>query len=265
TVVLPIDDQRLASLADRVEASGKQVWRVSALDRSADVRVEAGADHPDGSAGTGPSTGTLTVFLRGEPVAKDVPVPLGVQPTNVAAAFAVALVLGIDPGPAGERLAGLHTADHRLSVARAPSGVLVVDDTYNANPTGASAALAALGTAVAAAQDSDGGGGGRGGGGPAETDRPRLAVVTPGMVELGRRQFDENARFAESVAGQATDLVIVGRTNRRALRAGALRGGMDPSRVRTVRHRDEAVAWVRQHLGAGDGALYENDLPDHYP
>jgi hypothetical protein len=25
------------------------------------------------------------------------------------------------------------------------------------------------------------------------------------------------------------------------------------------------VAWVRQHLGAGDAVLYENDLPDHYP
>jgi UDP-N-acetylmuramoyl-tripeptide--D-alanyl-D-alanine ligase len=29
--------------------------------------------------------------------------------------------------------------------------------------------------------------------------------------------------------------------------------------------REDAVAWVRSHLSAGDVVLYENDLPDHYP
>jgi UDP-N-acetylmuramoyl-tripeptide--D-alanyl-D-alanine ligase len=33
----------------------------------------------------------------------------------------------------------------------------------------------------------------------------------------------------------------------------------------TVARRDDAVAWVRDHLGPGDIVLYENDLPDHYP
>jgi UDP-N-acetylmuramoyl-tripeptide--D-alanyl-D-alanine ligase len=63
----------------------------------------------------------------------------------------------------------------------------------------------------------------------------------------------------------ATDLVIVGRTNLRALLAGA--GAVDGSGVRTlvVAHRQEAVDWVRDHLGPGDAVLYENDLPDHYP
>jgi UDP-N-acetylmuramoyl-tripeptide--D-alanyl-D-alanine ligase len=57
----------------------------------------------------------------------------------------------------------------------------------------------------------------------------------------------------------ATDLVIVGYTNRRALRAGS--SPLDPLSVRT---REEAVAWVRATLGPGDAVLYENDLPDHY-
>jgi hypothetical protein len=29
--------------------------------------------------------------------------------------------------------------------------------------------------------------------------------------------------------------------------------------------RDDAVAWVRATLQPGDGVLYLNDLPDHYP
>jgi UDP-N-acetylmuramoyl-tripeptide--D-alanyl-D-alanine ligase len=58
----------------------------------------------------------------------------------------------------------------------------------------------------------------------------------------------------------ATDLVVVGRTNRRAL----LRGGAALAPI-TVNNRHEAVQWVRTHLGIGDAVLYENDLPDHYP
>jgi UDP-N-acetylmuramoyl-tripeptide--D-alanyl-D-alanine ligase len=79
------------------------------------------------------------------------------------------------------------------------------------------------------------------------------------MVELGPRQFAENRSFAEAAAAAATDLVIVGHTNRRALRAGA-----SPLRPLCVSTREEAVAWVRATLGSGDAVLYENDLPDHY-
>jgi hypothetical protein len=83
---------------------------------------------------------------------------------------------------------------------------------------------------------------------------------------------------------------VVGRTNRRALLAGAAAtpagavaggdvaggdvagggaaGGDAAARrvsVTTVGTRPEAVAWVRATLGPGDAVLYENDLPDHYP
>ena len=60
----------------------------------------------------------------------------------------------------------------------------------------------------------------------------------------------------------ANDIVVVGRTNRAALLAGAA-GGL--AAVHTVANREEAVAWVRSALGPGDVVLYENDLPDHHP
>jgi UDP-N-acetylmuramoyl-tripeptide--D-alanyl-D-alanine ligase len=251
TVVLPVDDHRLAALADRAESAGKTVRRCSVSDRGVDVCVERAV--PAGGATEAGRRGPLfTVYVDGEPVAKDVPAPAGVQPSNLACALAVALVLGVDARTAADRIGDLRGADHRLSLARAPSGVVVVDDTYNSNPSGARVALDAV---VAAA---DGG-----------ADRPddrarRIAVVTPGMVELGPRQADENARFATEVARRATDLVVVGRTNSAALRRGAA-SAASPIAVHAVRHRDEAVDWVRRTLGPGDAVLYENDLPDHYP
>ncbi|MFZ0666535.1 MAG: hypothetical protein WAM97_12345, partial [Acidimicrobiales bacterium] len=98
----------------------------------------------------------------------------------------------------------------------------------------------------------------------------RRVVVTPGMVELGARQHDENVNFARAVSSAATDLLVVGRTNRRALVEGASSsradgGASSKLNVVEVETRQHAVDWVRANTGPGDVVLYENDLPDHYP
>ncbi|MBA3655378.1 MAG: hypothetical protein H0W70_14440, partial [Actinobacteria bacterium] len=60
----------------------------------------------------------------------------------------------------------------------------------------------------------------------------------------------------------ATDLVVVGRTNRTALLDGADATGVN---VVVQPNRERAVTWVRSELRAGDVVLYVNDQPDHYP
>jgi UDP-N-acetylmuramoyl-tripeptide--D-alanyl-D-alanine ligase len=82
------------------------------------------------------------------------------------------------------------------------------------------------------------------------------------MVELGPLQAVENHDFAVAADDGATDLVIVGQTNRKALVAGAAHRDI---RVHLTPTRDKAVDWVRATLTDGDVVLYENDLPDHYP
>ena len=82
------------------------------------------------------------------------------------------------------------------------------------------------------------------------------------MVELGARQATENTDFAAAAARVATDVVVVGQTNARALAAGSPRRTATVVRVPT---REQAVAWVSEHAGPGDVVLYENDLPDHFP
>ena len=65
--------------------------------------------------------------------------------------------------------------------------------------------------------------------------------------------------LAREVARRGFELAIVGRTNLAALWVGY---GGDARRFAV---RDDAVAWVRESLMAGDGVLYLNDLPDQYP
>jgi UDP-N-acetylmuramoyl-tripeptide--D-alanyl-D-alanine ligase len=241
-VVLQVDDPRLAAVADHAAEVGKQVMRCSARDRSADVCVERSRRGD-----------RVTVVVRGEVVAEDAPIATGVQPSNLACAIGVAVFLEVDLQAVAFRLAGLAAADHRLQAVRAPSGVWILDDTYNSNPAGAAEALAAL-EATAATVDPD-----------AETGPRRTVVVTPGMVELGRRQYKENLRFGSAIASRADQLVVVGRTNRRALLAGVALAPPGSARITLVAHREAAVEWVRTFLTSGDAVLYENDLPDHYP
>ncbi|MBM3695078.1 MAG: UDP-N-acetylmuramoyl-tripeptide--D-alanyl-D-alanine ligase [Actinobacteria bacterium] len=204
---------------------GLQVVRCSAVSADAEVSVLA-----EGSE--------LVVRVAGEEAGRLL--AGGAFPMNVACAAGIAHALGVPPARLGERLGGLPRPQHRGAEGRSDTGVLIIDDTYNSNPSGARAAVLRLVSAMAG----------------------RTVVVTPGMVELGRRQRAENEALAAFIASQVSDLIVVGRTNRRALLAGA-RGGQ--ARVRLVAHRPEAVAWVAANLGEGDGVLYENDLPDHYP
>jgi len=168
-------------------------------------------------------------------------VPEGVFGANLAVALGICRALGIDLDEVISRVSTLPTSEHRQSISTGAAGFTIIDDTFNSNPAGASSALDLL-TEV-----------GAGG---------RTAVVTPGMVELGPVQNEQNRAFAQDAAAMVDHLVVVGKTNRRALTEGSANR---KASVTVVDSRDEAVAWARANLGPGDAVLYENDLPDHYP
>jgi UDP-N-acetylmuramoyl-tripeptide--D-alanyl-D-alanine ligase len=225
TVVINGDDPLIAEAVASI-ARDARVVRCSTTDADADVHV----DERNGSIAVQRGSELIGVL------------DAAVFPMNVACAVAVAIEIGVPIEIVGRRLPDLPTAEHRRQVATSPRGVFVIDDTYNSNPRGAEAGLELLARL------------GR--------DGSRRVVVTPGMVELGPEQDRENESFGRRAAALATDLLVVGRTNRRPLLAGSRNGR---AAVMVVDTRDRAVAWVRSHCGAGDAVLYENDLPDHYP
>ncbi len=226
--MLNIDAYGLADVAQRLSGGPQRVITASAdPDSNADVRVYP-ATHSEGrKVCIGDDCDTVTVA------------PDSID-ENVAVAVAIAHALGIANDTIRSRLANLPGADHRRERSVSPTGVTIIDDTYNSNPAGAAAALDVL-EAIPSG---------------------RRVVVTPGMVEMGSQQAEANEEFAGCAAAVADDIVVVGETNRAALLAGASDGSSCVTQKRT---RTEAVEWVRKNLGPGDSVLYENDLPDHYP
>ena len=63
---------------------------------------------------------------------------------NATAAFCCAGVLGLDLDRAAADLASARLSAMRMDIRRLPSGAVILDDTYNANPTSMRAALDAL-------------------------------------------------------------------------------------------------------------------------
>jgi UDP-N-acetylmuramoyl-tripeptide--D-alanyl-D-alanine ligase len=223
-VIVNVDDLVLARWPQRLREAGKRVRTAGSLNESASVRVIVEGPNwtvkvDDTVIGIGPGI-------------------VGVQPTNLACALAVALELGVAAGQLLDRVRRVHAVENRSNVVTAASGVEVIDDTFNANPASAASALKVLANMPLTG---------------------RRVVVTPGLVELGREQYGENLALARKIAFNGAELVIVNRTNAVPLTLGF------EGAVRRFNTRDEAVTWVRSALVAGDGVLYLNDLPDHYP
>ena len=165
---------------------------------------------------------------------------------HILAGVAVARHLGVALAELGPRIAALQPVEHRLQLVKARGGVTIIDDAFNSNPAGAAAAIEVL-------ADLD------------ETDSKRKIVVTPGMIELGELQVDENRRFGTHAATIADYLILVGRTNRDALVAGAEAATDARAQVIVVDSLAEATAKLAElKLGPGDWVLFENDLPDQY-
>jgi UDP-N-acetylmuramoyl-tripeptide--D-alanyl-D-alanine ligase len=110
------------------------------------------------------------------------------QVTNAALAATVGLAHGV-PFPAlVESLGAVEPAPWRMEVSRAPSGALVIDDCYNANPSSTTAAVGALAQVNTAGR--------------------RIAVLGE-MLELGDHSAEEHAALGRLVAERGIDVLVV--------------------------------------------------------
>jgi UDP-N-acetylmuramoyl-tripeptide--D-alanyl-D-alanine ligase len=153
---------------------------------------------------------------------------------NVLAAIAVAEEFGVPLEDVKSRAARLRPAAHRGEIVRLASGVTVVDDSYNANPTATKQALDVL-TAAPASR--------------------RIAVIGE-MLELGHRSAELHAGVGRAAARAGVDvLMAVGGAPAKALADGAIAAGMPADHVSYFETSDEAAAAAVALVKTGDLVL----------
>lgn len=157
---------------------------------------------------------------------------------HALAAVAVASAAGRALEDLVPALEEMKPVEHRLQVIKGAGGVTVIDDAYNSNPAGASAALDVLDKMPAR----------------------RKVVITPGMVELGPLADEANAELGSHCGRVADVAIFVASLNRDALVRGA---AGSRAQVITVDSLAQATERLKGLVGPGDVVLFENDLPDH--
>jgi UDP-N-acetylmuramoyl-tripeptide--D-alanyl-D-alanine ligase len=155
--------------------------------------------------------------------------------SNILAATAVGLHFDVPLTNMAERAASLQPAHHRGDVVRLARGVIVVDDSYNANPTATRRAIEVL---------------------RSTRTRGRRVAIIGEMLELGDRStaLHEGVGRAAVAAG-VDELVAVGGEPAKAMADAAIADGMSRTHVRYFATSDQAADAFDAYVHDGDLVL----------
>jgi len=231
-VFLNQDDPEVAAMARH--ASGP-VWRVSASgDAAADIVAQNIHYGPDGTSFSVTDDTGATVTFRTQLLGQH-------NVGNILLGVAIGRHMGLRLRQIAHAVQRVEPVEHRLQLRR-QGAITVIDDAFNSNPIGARNALEILG----------------------QFETGRRVVVTPGMVELGERQADENHAFGQHMADHVDLAVLVGEEQTKPIREGLRAANFPDDRIRTFDTLFDAQAFLKTYVKEGDVVLYENDLPDQY-
>lgn len=161
---------------------------------------------------------------------------------NICGAIAVANCMGIDLEELKSAVRRLESVPHRLQLIN-KGEVTIIDDAYNSNPSGAKAALETLSMA-----------------------NGMKIMVTPGMIELGDKEYELNKEFGANAAKVCDFVALVGERQTRPIYDGLIEAGYDEEKIFVAEGLKEAMDKVYS-ISSGDKRkiiLLENDLPDNY-
>lgn len=162
--------------------------------------------------------------------------------TNILLSVAVATHLGLSSAQIKKAIGTLQQVKSRLELIKLLNGAIILDDSFNSNPSGCEEALKVL---------------------HSFSDRHKI-VITPGMVELGESEYAENFKFGAKMANVADTVYIVNHINKRALLEGLISGGFLESNIHYFETFNEAFSQIKQNFNKNHILLIENDLPDNY-
>ena len=130
--------------------------------------------------------------------------------------------------------------EHRLELKKINNRTFI-DNAFNSNPEGAAMSLKVLSL----------------------MPKNRF-IITPGMIDLGVIQEEENHKFGFNMKDKVDYVLLVGRNQSEPIYRGLLDSGFNMDNVVVFDTVKEALSYVYQHSSEKDIILLENDLPDAF-
>lgn len=160
---------------------------------------------------------------------------------NILSGIAIASELGMDLKTISYAVRDLEPVEHRLEIKKKSGGITIIDDAYNSNPVGSKMALEVL----------------------SQMEGKKI-MITPGMIELGEKEYELNKAFGEYAAAACDYIILVGKKQTVPISDGLKAANYPEDRYFVARNLNEAFQHL-QTVAKGDSiVLLENDLTDDY-
>ena len=157
---------------------------------------------------------------------------------NILAGIMLGKKLGMTIDELQRGVSNVKTIEHRLELKKY-GDINIIDDAYNSNPVGSEMALEVL-----------------------NLMEGKKIIVTPGMIELGEKQYELNYKFGEYISNVCDDVILVGENQTKPIYEGLIKKRYDKEKIFVINDVKEAFPLMRKLAEENTYVLLENDLPD---
>lgn len=161
---------------------------------------------------------------------------------NITGAVAVADYLGLSESEIAFAVSRLEQTEHRLQLKPFKNGSVMIDDAYNSNPEGCLEAVNVL----------------------SRFEGKFKVIITPGLVELGEKEYECNYNLGAAAAKGADLIIAVGKKRSEPIVKGAYDSGAKAENVFVAESFMDALKIFEPYANKNTVLLVENDLPDNY-
>ena len=157
---------------------------------------------------------------------------------NILAGIALGKYLGIDIEQLKLAVKRVKSIEHRLELKKY-NDINIIDDAYNSNPVGSKMALEVL-----------------------DLMPGKKIIVTPGMIELGDKEYELNMKFGEYIADVCDEVILVGEKQTKPIYDGLMNKKYKKDNIHIINDVKVAFKLMQELKGKETYVLLENDLPD---
>ena len=157
---------------------------------------------------------------------------------NVLQAVALSHELGLTDEQIKIGVKRIATIEHRLELKKYGE-INIIDDAYNSNPVGSKMAVEVLGMMPG-----------------------KKIIVTPGMIELGEKQYEFNMEFGRQIAKVCDEVILIGEEQTKPILAGLQKEKYKEENIHILNDVKKAFPLMKKLSGKTTYVLLENDLPD---
>lgn len=161
---------------------------------------------------------------------------------DIVAAAALAHIMGVSCEDIAFAVSSLKPTEHRLELKSFQNGSLLIDDAYNSNPEGCLEAVNVLGS----------------------FDGFKKVIITPGLIELGEKEYDCNYALGLEAAKFCDIIILVGKNRSKPLSDAINTTDFNKDNLYIAGSFKEALDIYLPFANENSVLLIENDLPDNY-